>query len=318
LHLTAAASRFSEFNVSPAAAAGELVRSATEGIPVTAIRYVGLALIAASVLAWASSSPAYISMPKEPIAHKVAAADCVVLGKITAIRDKPEQGQVYRYSATPRWDFTIVEVDVTESLYGAKDKKKLRFGFRNIGWYKQESKPGPAVGKTGYFCGVQVGKNDFYIVPLDCFCEEKGPGFEKDLPAARRLGRLLVDPEKGLKSAGAEDRLLTAYLLVLRSCYVPWRHGETGKTQPIDAEQSKRILLALAEGDWKKNSQEIGDAVAALQLSVKFGAPAMKDFPIQQGEEQGAAATKQWLKENAETYRIHRLLKADKTGPASK
>lgn len=278
----------------------------------TAIRYAEMALVAASVFGRTSSSTAYLSMPREPIAHRVAAGDCVVLGRITAIRDKPEQGQVYRHSATPRWDFTIVEVEVKESLYGAKDKKHLRFGIRDIGWYKQESKPGPVVGKTGYFCGVQVGKNDFYIVPLDCFCAEKGPDFEKDLPAARRLGQLLEDPEKGLKSASAEDRLLTAYLLLLRFCYVPWRHGETGKTQPIDAEQSKRILLALAEGDWKKNSQEIGDAMAALHLSVKFGAPAMKDFPPQHDQEQRPEAAKQWLKQNAETYRIHRLSKNGK------
>jgi hypothetical protein len=233
----------------------------------------------------------------------------VVRGKVTAIQDKPTQGQAWRTSATPRWDFTIVEVEVKEPLYGAKDKKKVRFGFRNLGYFKQESLPGPAVGRTGYFCGVQVGNNDFYIVPIECFCDQKGPGYEKDLAAARRLGRLLEDPGQGLKSTDAEDRLVTAYLLVLRHCYVPWRHGETGKAEPIDAEQSKRILLALAEGDWEKNSREVRDAVAALQLAVKFGAPAMKDFPPQPGEEQWPASARGWLKQNAETYHIHRLLK---------
>jgi hypothetical protein len=261
-------------------------------------------LVAAGVLCWASPSAAYISMPKEPIAHKVAAADCVVLGTITAIEARPVHGQVYRYSATPRWDFIPVEVQVKEVLHGGKGMKQVRFGFRDIKAYT----PGLALGQTGYFCGVKVGKNDFYIVPFDCFCEEKQPQFEKDLPAARRLGKLVEDPEQGLKSADAEDRLLTAYLLILRYCYVPWRHGETGKSEPIDAGQSKRILLALAEADWKKNSQELRDAVAALQLSVKFGAPALKDFPLPQSAEQWPAA-KQWLKQNAETYRIHRLMK---------
>jgi hypothetical protein len=275
------------------------------------IRAAGRTLAAASILGWTPASMAFHSMPKEPVGRKVAAADCVVLGRITAIQPRPVQGQAWRTSALPRWDFTIVEVEVKEALYGAKGKKQVRFGFRNL----QGDKTGaaqPAVGNAGYFCGVQVGKNDFYIVPLDCFCEAKDPRYEKDLAAARRLGRLLEDPEKGLKSAEAEDRLLTAYLLVLRHCYVPFRHGETGKTQPIDAEQSKRILLALAEGDWQKNGQEARDALGALQLAVKFGAPAMKDFPPQRGEEQWAAAAKQWLKQNAETYHIHRLLKIER------
>src|SRR5262249_60224743 len=118
-------------------------------------------------------------------------------------------------------DFTIVEVEVKESLYGAKKKKQVRFGFLNR--FKQGFKPAPAVGQTGYFCGLPAGANDFYIVPLGCFGVEKGTGYDKDLAALRRLGRLLEDPDKGLKSTDAADRRLTAHLLLLRSSYVPCR-----------------------------------------------------------------------------------------------
>ena len=138
------------------------------------------------------------------------------------------------------------------------------------------------------------------------------------MTAARRLGRLLQDPEEGLKSTDAEDRLLTAYLLILRNCYVPWRRGLAGKAEPLDAEQSKRILLALAEGDWEKNKQEVRDAVAALQLAVKLGAPALEGFPADQGEKQWAASAKEWLKQHADSYRIHRLYSEDKKGASSK
>jgi len=265
------------------------------------IRSAGLALLVASMLCWASSSTAYIALPKEPLAHKVAIAECVVLGKITAIQEKPAQGK----GEIRRWDFTVVEVEVRESLYGAKEKKQLHFGFPNID--KQAVKAGLTVGQIAYFCGLRDGENDFYIVSVGCFCAANDRGFDKDLTAARRLGRLLQDPEEGLKSTDREDRLLTAYLLILRNCYVPWRRGLAGKAKPIDAEQSKRILLALAEGDWKNNSPEVRDAVAALQLSVKFGASPLKDFPTAQDHEQWPAAAKQWLKQNAESYRIHRL-----------
>jgi hypothetical protein len=158
----------------------------------------------------------------------------------------------------------------------------------------------------------------FSIVPFECFCEQNDPRFVRDLPAARHLGRLLGNPGQGLNSPSAEDRLLTAYLLLLRCSYVPWKQGETGKTEPIEAQQSKRILLSLAEADWDRYTQEVRDAVAALQLSVKFGAPVLKGFPPQQGEKQSSAAAKEWLKQNAETYRIHRLMKDTRMGPVSK
>src|SRR6516165_1880563 len=180
------------------------------------IRSAGLALLVASMLCWASSSTAYIALPKEPLAHKVAIAECVVLGKITAIQEKPAQGK----GEIRRWDFTVVEVEVRESLYGAKEKKQLHFGFPNID--KQAVKAGLTVGQIAYFCGLRDGENDFYIVSVGCFCAANDRGFDKDLTAARRLGRLLQDPEEGLKSTDREDRLLTAYLLILRNCYVPW------------------------------------------------------------------------------------------------
>jgi hypothetical protein len=279
-----------------------------EDIPVKAFHSKGLAyFVFASLLCWASSSAGYLAMPNEPIAHKVAAADAVVLGKITAIEDRPVQGQVYRYAPAYKMPFTVVEVEPQESLYGPKDRKRVRFGFRDTQAYR----PALAVGQTGYFCGVQVGRNDFSIVPIQCFCEQNDPGFAKDLASARRLGRLLGEPEKGLNARDEDDRLLTAYLLILRHCYAPWRRGETGKTEPIDAEQSQRILLELAGGDWAKHRLEVRDAVAALQLAVKFGAPMLKDFPPDRADEEWPAATRRWLRENAASYRIHRLLKSN-------
>ena len=281
----------------------------------TAIRSAGLALVVASMLCWASSSTAYIALPKESLAQKVAVADCVVLGKITAIQDKPAPGK----GEMRGWDFTIVEVEVKESLYGAKDKKQVGFGFPNIDKQgAKPAKPGLTVGQVGYFCGLRDGTNDFYIVPAGCSGAEKEPGFEKDLTAVRRLSGLLEAPEEGLKSTDVEDRLLTASMLVLRNCYAPWRRGSVGTAKPIDAEQSKRILRALAEGDWKKNRQEVRHAVAALQLAVKFGAPPLKDFPVEKEEEQWTAAAKEWLKQNAETYRIHQLWINAKKSPMSK
>lgn len=266
----------------------------------------GVLFVVVCALSGASTSTAYISMPKEPIAHKVAVADCVVLGKITAIQAKPEMGQVWRSSALPRWDFSVIEVDVLESFYGPKDVKKARFGIREPKAYK----PDLAVGQTVCICGVKVGKNAFDIVPLDCLVRQTDPGFEKDLALARLAGRLLARPEEGLKSKDADDRVLAAHLLILRSTFAPFRHGQTGKAEPIDAEQSKLALLALAEADWDKHNQEVSESLKWLQWAAKYGAPPPKNLPLDEGDEKWPAAARKWLRENAESYRIHRLERA--------
>ena len=96
-----------------------------EGMTMTATRSAGHALVVASMLCCASSSTAYIALPKESLAQKVAFADCVVLGKITAIQDKPAEGKGEMRGR----DFTIADVEIKESLYGAKDKSRSALGF---------------------------------------------------------------------------------------------------------------------------------------------------------------------------------------------
>ena len=58
----------------------------------------------------------------------------------------------------------------------------------------------------------------------------------------------LETPNDSLKAKSAEDRLLTASMLVSR-CKTP-PEGTQVKTEPIDAVQSKLILEAILTGDW--------------------------------------------------------------------
>jgi hypothetical protein len=254
-------------------------------------------------------------MPKESVANKVALADCVVLGKVTAIEAGPVQGQVWRYSALPKWDFTIVEVEIAEPLFGAKGVKRARFGFIGSLEKNVQYQPAPAVGRSGCFFGVKVGNNDFYVVPRFCYHDQKAPGFADDLALARRAGRLLAKPTEGLKSKDPDERVSAAYLLILRSLFAPFRHGETGKSVPIDAEQSKLALLALAKADWKKHGKEVRVALNWLNWGAKYGAPMPSGLPLDQGDPKWPTAAQEWLRENADSFRIHRLVKAE---PAKK
>src|ERR1700738_5017845 len=83
------------------------------------------------------------------------------------------------------------------------------------------------------------------------------------------------------------------------------------KTEAIGAEESKRILQALAEADWTPKPGDAfvttpDKAFAQLGLTDKDGwaQPAdFKDYP---------EAAKKWLKENADKYRIQRFVADEK------
>jgi hypothetical protein len=271
-------------------------------------------LLSAIAICWNSTASAYIQMPNESVAHRMAVADSVVLGKIVAVEARPVKGQLWRYSEQPQAEFTVVEVEVKETFYGPSDAKRVRFGLVQAKTYD----PAPAVGQRGLFCGVKVGKNDFFVVPRGAYCGEDAKPFAQDVEQARRLGRVLAQSKGGLTSKDVTERVLAAHVLILRSMFAPWRFGETGKAEPIDAEQSKLALKALAEADWDKHSQEVREALKVLQWAGTLGAPPPKDLPLNYAEKEWPAAAKQWLRDNAERYRIHRLSKADNAAPKSK
>ena len=71
--------------------------------------------------------------------------------------------------------------------------------------------------------------------------------------AIQHRGTLRVaDPMASLKSKDANERVLTAGMLIYR--YRDCRKNPNGKAkeEPIDAAQSKLILTAIAEGDWNQ------------------------------------------------------------------
>jgi hypothetical protein len=259
------------------------------------------------LLAWVKSSGAYITLPKEPILHKMALANCVVVGKITAIRKEPVNARLYlsQDAKAKGTKFTIAEVQITEAIAGVKEQKKILIGF--IG--HRDYKPAPAVGLEGCFFAVKHWDENFYVVPVGCFHAKSDPDFEKDVKLARRCGLALSDPAKGLKSKAANDRLLAANLLLLRYTYTPIRYGGNMKGEAIGAEESKLILRTLAEADWSQPDPETKVSpqmtISWLYLSaIKLGSPLAKSFPSKPEE------VKKWLKENAETYRIQKLVPA--------
>src|SRR4051794_16791644 len=87
---------------------------------------------------------AYISVPHEPVVNKAALADCVMIGKITAIRTDTVKARLYRWqdAKEKKTGFTIAEVEVMETILGNAKAKKVLIGFISQRRYQ----PAPRVG----------------------------------------------------------------------------------------------------------------------------------------------------------------------------
>src|SRR5262249_54748058 len=83
----------------------------------------------------------------------------------------------------------------------------------------------------------------------DVVDKKNADAFKVELAEAQRCARLLEAPEAGLTSKDADERLLTAGLLILK--YRTARDG-AGAFEPADAKLSRLILLTLADADWNK------------------------------------------------------------------
>jgi hypothetical protein len=82
------------------------------------------------------------------------------------------------------------------------------------------------------------------------------------------------------------------------------------KTEAIDAQESKLILTTIAKADWNQMDPDL--RIAPVSLFYRLGLTAKDGWTPPQFErgknygEQVQAAAKEWLKKNADTYRVQR------------
>ena len=252
------------------------------------------------------------------IGQRVALADVVVVGKVTGFGDK-------LVSARPPYggdkvDYQIAVVQVGDALLGAKDAKEIKVGFLPAAGGPA---PGPrpirrfpqfnlSLQQEGCLFLVKHPEEDFYIGLnyYDMIGKQDNGNFDKDMEEVKRCVKLLADPAAGFKAKSADDRLLTAAMLVTR-CRTQ-RPGAV-KTEPIDAEQSKQILLALADADWTPKAVVGPGRFTALPLNAQsiFFQLGLTEKDGWTPPKDAAAipdAARQWLKDNAEKYRIERFV----------
>jgi hypothetical protein len=265
------------------------------------IHTVGLALLVLALPARAGTLPA----DALPLPNRVATADVVVAGKVTAIEEKTVAAPSFP-GAKDKVEFRVAVVTLSDALPGPKGAKTIRLGFVPIPPMVAINPPPfqATVGQEGIYFLTKHADADFYLAPMMLnFLDRKSPTFEKDLALVKRCVKILEDPDAALKGKDAEDRFLAAGMLVAR---YSTRKSPNARAEPIDADQSKRILEALAAADWapsndftKLSPQMV---LGRLPLTDKDGWMPPRDPKMY------ATYAQQWVKEHAGTYRIQKFV----------
>lgn len=272
--------------------------------------------IAAILVLMTCLSPLHAGFPRPepPIPQRVALADCAIVGKVTKVPADPIHALALpKIAGAPKVAHQMAVVRIDSVVVGDKDLRELRIGFIAPP-PSPRRRPGFqwSVGQEGCFFLRKHPDEPFWVLQADYDMLAKGSDkdFARRLALVQRCGKLLKDVEAGLRAPAAGDRLLTAGMLILR--YRTPQHVYRGeaKTAPIDAEQSRRILSILAEGEWTE--KDLRDPMGRLRLFVRLGLTKRDGWKPAKSDTEAAAAAREWLRTHAATYRIRRYVAEDK------
>jgi hypothetical protein len=293
---------------------------------------VGMTLLCLGVATSPTPAKAMAVMPS-PLPLRVAAAECVVVGKVSGFADRTVSAERFP-GDKDKGNYQIAIVKVETNLHGLKkDVKEIKVGFippapggpgRPGGPIRPGFRPGrgmPVLTLNQEACLflTRHHKGDFYILSTlaPVINKQGNTNFDKDVDQVKHCFKLLADPKGGLKAENKADRLLTANMLMTQfSAPKP----STGKRtmKPIDPELSKQILLVLADADWEARPAGLGGFMLTpraifgrfqSQLTEKDGwKPPKTPQEAQEFNKHFNENAKKWCKENADKYVIKRVV----------
>jgi hypothetical protein len=255
------------------------------------------------------ASPGMVPADALPLPNRVAGAEIVVVGKVTAFEEKTVMVAPFPGAKT-KTEFKIAVITVSDPLMAPKGTKTIRIGFVPPQPMVVVSPPPfqATIGQEGCFFLTKLGEGegDFFVPRGQLgFLDKKNASFDKDIALVKRCVKILEDPNAALKGKNGEDRFLAAGMLVAR---YTTRKSPNAKAEPIDAEQSKLILQALAAADWTSAP----DMMQLSPLMVLYRLPlTAKDGwtpPSPKNQAAYAAYIQQWLRDHADSYRIQRFV----------
>jgi hypothetical protein len=272
----------------------------------------GLALFSAALAVTAAH--AGFPIPEPPLPARVALADCVVVGEVTGVNPEPVLAPPdVKVPGAPKVPYTLAAVRVGTVVIGDRNLRELRAGYVVPA---RPARPGQAalkwaVGQQACFFLHKHPDESFYVAraPWDVLERARAEDFNRQLALVKRCARLLADPASGLRAKEADDRLLTAGMLIFRYRTARYVYRGTPRTEAIDAEQSRLILSALAEGPWSEKEGEA--ALSRRLLFFRLGLTATDGWRPPASAKDLAPAARAWLRANAATYRIRRYAPPD-------
>ena len=266
-----------------------------------------------------ATASAGIMAPPPGLAHRLASSDVVIVGKVESIEEKTVKAAAPYPGAKEKVEYQVAVVKVVDHVLNAKGLTHVRVGFVPGNPSPFARFPGVRLTKDQEVCLFLRPHPDtnFHVVPMyyDVLDKAANGNYEKEVAEVKRLAGLLNDPKAGLKAKAAADRYATAGMLIMQ--YRRDRPGaKPAREEAVDAEVSKLILEALAEADWKNPEPTLFSFYPAslfgmLGAAEKDGwTPPMIEV---RGQKQFDAAkfpdaAKKWCKDNADKYRVKRLV----------
>jgi hypothetical protein len=274
-------------------------------------RSLGFLILLSTVFGLAAPPAVWSVVPlvAPPVPKRVALADLVVVGKVTAVEDDLVDAsplvKIPGVSKTVSYRVVVVTIDST-LLGGKKDATKVRVGVFQPA--KKTPKVQFALDQEGCFFLRKHPDETLYVVqePYDFLDKAKTKDYDREMALAKKCGQLLADPDAGLEAKEADNRLLTAAMLIFRFRTPLVVYSKEPKTEPVEAAQSKRILTILAEADWAEKN--LPSAIAPLALFLYMGLTEKDGWRAPNDLKALPDAAREWLKKNAAEFRIQRYV----------
>jgi tetratricopeptide (TPR) repeat protein len=244
--------------------------------------------------------------PEPPIPQRVVLADAIVVGGIMQAEEEPVRASpLLRVPGGPLVSFKMFQVRNDRALVGSPGLERVRHVRVGIG--PGRAMPALTEGQSGCFFLHKHPEEPFYVLSAGAdFVDSRREEYGKVLALTERCARLLGNTDEGLRSRDGEDRLLSAALLIFRFRTVQYVYAGAPRTEPIDAEVSRRILGVLAEGSLGDKAAR--EPMGRLTLFFRLGLTEEDGWKSPHDLPEITAAAEKWLRENAASYRIRRYV----------
>jgi hypothetical protein len=282
---------------------------------------VGLVLSSASSLAQRDAEVHKNAVRISPLPERVAMAEIIVTGRVTAIEEKKFEARPYP-GLDEKVEFTIAVVQIDDALLKAKGITHVKIGFVELQPGGASRGPVDRINlnkdQEGCFLLRPHFEESFLTAPAKEYIIHKkdNSSYETELESVKCCTKLLADSNAGLNAKSADDRFLTAALLLTRYRLAFGRDRE----EKVDAKESKLILHGLVGGDWSKgfSTTEITPMMAFGRLALtekdgwKLGPVGAREKGTPEAPKEFPDAAKKWLKDYADSYSLKRFVATKK------